>query len=384
MSALDFRARLAALAEQDLLRTRAVLDAPCGPHAKVDGQRLLSFAGNDYLGLAAHPEVVEALREGAVRWGAGAGASHLVSGHQRPHEELEQAFARFTGLPRALFFSTGYMANLAVLPALAGRGDTVIADRLNHASLVDAALLSRATVRRVPHGDLAAFERALASADGRKVVVVDGVFSMDGDIAPLPGLLALCERHDALLVVDDAHGFGVLGAQGRGVLSHFGLASPRIVYIGTLGKAAGVAGAFVAGDADAIEWLMQTGRSYRYTTAAPPALACALQASLRLIEAGDALRARLAGHRAQLAAAAATLRWPLLPSDTAIQPVVVGGNADALALSAALRRRGLWVPAIRPPTVPAGSARLRISLSAAHTETDLDALCSALQEASDD
>lgn len=384
MSALDFRARLAALAEQDLLRTRAVLDAPCGPHAEVDGQRLLSFAGNDYLGLAAHPEVVEALREGAARWGVGAGASHLVSGHQRPHEELEQAFARFTGLPRALFFSTGYMANLAVLPALAGRGDTVIADRLNHASLVDAALLSRATVRRVPHGDLTAFERALASADGRKVVVVDGVFSMDGDLAPLPGLLALCERHDALLVVDDAHGFGVLGAQGRGVLSHFGLASPRIVYIGTLGKAAGVAGAFVAGDADAIEWLMQTGRSYRYTTAAPPALACALQASLRLIEAGDALRARLAGHRAQLAAAAATLRWPLLPSDTAIQPVVVGGNADVLALSAALRQRGLWVPAIRPPTVPAGSARLRISLSAAHTGTDLDALCSALQEASDD
>lgn len=384
MSALDFRARLAALAEQDLLRTRAVLDAPCGPHAEVDGRPLLSFAGNDYLGLAAHPEVVEALREGAARWGAGAGASHLVSGHQRPHEELEQAFARFTGLPRALFFSTGYMANLAVLPALAGRGDTVIADRLNHASLVDAAQLSRATVRRVPHGDLAAFERALASADGRKVVVVDGVFSMDGDIAPLPGLLALCERHDALLVVDDAHGFGVLGAQGRGVLSHFGLASPRIVYIGTLGKAAGVAGAFVAGDADAIEWLMQTGRSYRYTTAAPPALACALQASLRLIEAGDALRARLAGHRATLAAAAPTLRWPLLPSDTAIQPVVVGGNADVLALSAALRKRGLWVPAIRPPTVPAGSARLRISLSAAHTEADLDALCSALQEASDD
>lgn len=384
MSALDFRARLAALAEQDLLRTRAVLDAPCGPHAEVDGRPLLSFAGNDYLGLAAHPEVVEALREGAARWGAGAGASHLVSGHQRPHEELEQAFARFTGLPRALFFSTGYMANLAVLPALAGRGDTVIADRLNHASLVDAAQLSRATVRRVPHGDLAAFERALASADGRKVVVVDGVFSMDGDIAPLPGLLALCERHDALLVVDDAHGFGVLGAQGRGVLSHFGLASPRIVYIGTLGKAAGVAGAFVAGDADAIEWLMQTGRSYRYTTAAPPALACALQASLRLIEAGDALRARLAGHRATLAAAAPTLRWPLLPSDTAIQPVVVGGNADVLALSAALRKRGLWVPAIRPPTVPAGSARLRISLSAAHTGTDLDALCSALQEASDD
>jgi len=300
MSATDFRARLEALAADDLLRTRLVLEAPCGPEAVVDGRRLVSFAGNDYLGLANHPEIVDAFREGAARWGAGAGASHLVSGHQRPHEELEVALARFIGLPRALYFSTGYMANLAVIPALAAHGDTVIADRLNHASLVDAAVLSRATVRRYPHGEVAAVARALEAADGRKVVVTDGVFSMDGDIAPLPELLALCERHDALLVVDDAHGFGVLGEQGRGVLSHFGIASPRLIYVGTLGKAAGVAGAFVAGDADAIEWLMQTGRSYRYTTAAPAATACAVQASLRLIEAGDERRARLAEHRLRM------------------------------------------------------------------------------------
>lgn len=380
MSATDFHARLEALAADDLLRTRLVLDTPCGPEAVVDGRRLVSFAGNDYLGLASHPEIVDAFREGAARWGAGAGASHLVSGHQRPHEELEVALARFTGLPRALYFSTGYMANLAVLPALAGRGDTVIADRLNHASLVDAALLSRATVRRYPHGDVAAVERALEAADGRKVVVTDGVFSMDGDIAPLPELLALCERHDALLVVDDAHGFGVLGEQGRGVLSHFGLASPRLIYIGTLGKAAGVAGAFVAGDADAIEWLMQTGRSYRYTTAAPAATACAVLASLRLIGDGDERRARLAEHRLRMRQLLATCRSPLMPSDTAIQPVRVGGNSEVLALSARLRERGLWVPAIRPPTVPAGSARLRVSLSAAHEAANIDALCAALNE----
>lgn len=381
MSATDFRARLEALAADDLRRTRVVLDAPCGPEAMVDGQRLVSFAGNDYLGLANHPEIVDVFRAGAARWGAGAGASHLVSGHQRAHEELEVALARFVRMPRALYFSTGYMANLAVLPALAGRGDAVIADRLNHASLVDAALLSRATVRRYPHGDVAAVACTLEAAEGRKVVVTDGVFSMDGDIAPLPELLALCERHDALLVVDDAHGFGVLGEQGRGVLSHFGLASPRLIYIGTLGKAAGVAGAFVAGDEDAIEWLMQTGRSYRYTTAAPAAIACALLASLRLIAEGDDRRARLAEHRLRMRQTLATCRWPLMPSDTAIQPVRVGGNSEVLALSARLRERGLWVPAIRPPTVPAGSARLRVSLSAAHEAAHIDALCAALNEA---
>jgi 8-amino-7-oxononanoate synthase len=384
MSAFDFRARLAALARDDLTRTRVVLDAPCGPEAVVDGQRLIAFAGNDYLGLANHPEVVEALREGASRWGSGAGASHLVSGHQRPHEALEQALAAFTGLARALFFSTGYMANLAVLPALAGRGDTLIADRLNHASLVDAALLSRATVRRYPHGDLAAVARMLDAAQGRKVVVTDGVFSMDGDIAPLAELLALCERHDALLVVDDAHGFGVLGEQGRGVLSHCGLASERIVYIGTLGKAAGVAGAFVAGDTDLIEWLMQTGRSYRYTTAAPPALACALLASLGLIENADDRRATLAAHRERLKRGLTGVRWTLMPSHTAIQPLHVGTNAAVLALAGQLRAHGLWVPAIRPPTVPSGTARLRISLSAAHTVGHLDALCHALSEAGHD
>ena len=381
MSAHDYRARLDALAAQDLLRRRFVVDAPSGPETVLDGKRLIAFAGNDYLGLASHPDVIEALREGASRWGAGAGASHLVSGHQRPHEELEVALAAFVGMPRALFLSTGYMANLAVLPAFAGRGDTIVADRLNHASLVDAALLSRATLRRYSHNDLAAAACALEGASGRKIVVTDAVFSMDGDIAPLAGLLELCVRHDALLIVDDAHGFGVLGEHGRGALSACGIASPRILYIGTLGKAAGVAGAFVAGDPDLIEWLMQTGRTYRYTTASPAALAHALLTSLRVIVSSDDRRERLAAHRTRLRHAMAGARWPLMPSDTAIQPVLVGGNADVLALSGQLRARGVWVPAIRPPTVPEGTARLRISLSAAHDESHVAALCAALVEA---
>ena len=381
MSAFDFAARLAALAEQDLLRSRVVLDSPCGPDAQVDGRHFVSFAGNDYLGLANHPEVGDALREGVARWGSGAGASHLVSGHQRPHEDLEQALAAFVGLPRALFFSTGYMANLAVLPALVGRGDTIVADRLNHASLVDAAVLSRASVRRYAHNDVAAAAHALEGASGRKVLVCDAVFSMDGDVAPLAELLALCERHDALLVVDDAHGFGVLGEQGRGALAHAGIASPRVVYVGTLGKAAGVSGAFVAGAADLIVWLLQTARSYRYTTAAPAALAHALLTSLRLIAGAQDKRARLAAHRGSLQRGLASLRWPLMASGSAIQPVLVGGNAQTLALAQRLRKRGLWVPAIRPPTVPAGGARLRISLSAAHAAAHVDALCDALREA---
>lgn len=381
MSAHDYHARLDALAADGLRRRRVVLDAPCGPEAVLDGQPLIAFAGNDYLGLARHPEVVEALREGASRWGAGAGASHLVSGHQRPHEALEHALAAFVCMPRALFLSTGYMTNLAVLPAFAGRGDTIVADRFNHASLVDAALLSRATLRRYAHNDLAAAARALEGASGRKIVVTDAVFSMDGDIAPLAGLLELCERHDALLIVDDAHGFGVLGEHGRGALSACGISSPRILYIGTLGKAAGVAGAFVAGDPDLIEWVMQTGRSYRYTTASPAALAHALLTSLRVIASSDDRRERLAAHRARLRHALTGARWPLMPSDTAIQPVRVGGNAEVLALAGQLKSRGVWVPAIRPPTVPEGTARLRISLSAAHEESHLEALCAALVEA---
>lgn len=368
-----------------LTRRRRILASPCGRLAIVDGRELLNFASNDYLGLAGNAELAAALANGARQWGAGSGASHLVSGHLAPHDALEAEIAAFTGFARALTFSTGYLANLAVTPTLAGRGAAVFADKLNHASLIDAMQLAKANgaeVQRYPHNDMAALERQLAASPATaKIIVSDAVFSMDGDLAPLPQLLQLAERFDAWLVIDDAHGFGVLGKQGRGSLAHFGLpASPRILLMGTLGKAAGVGGAFVAGSATAIEYLLQKGRSYIFTTAAPPAIACALSRSLQIIASGDALRAALFANIARLRDGASGLPWRLLPSMTAIQPLIVGDNAAALALSTALWERGLWAPAIRPPTVPAGTARLRLSLSAAHTAADIDRLLAALKE----
>lgn len=376
----DIDRELAALAGNGLTRRRRTLDSPCAPRAQVDGQPLLGFASNDYLGLATHPALIAALQEGAARWGAGSGASHLVSGHLRPHQDAEACLADYVGLPRALTFSTGYLANLAIVPALVGRGDAVFADRLNHASLIDAVQLSRADHVRYPHGDLDALAARLAASRARrKLILTDGVFSMDGDVAPLAGLFELAERHDAWLVVDDAHGFGVLGPAGRGSLAAAGLpASRRILLMGTLGKAAGLSGAFVAGDAAVIEWLLQRARSYIFTTAAPPAIACAICRSVELLAAADERRARLSARIAELATGLAGLPWPLLPSPTAIQPLVVGDNFATLALADGLLAAGLWVPAIRPPTVPQGSARLRISLSAAHTADEVAALCSAL------
>ena len=376
-------AELADIAAAGLTRRRRVLDSPAGRIARVDGQEVLNFASNDYLGLAGNAQIAQALADGALRWGAGSGASHLVSGHLTPHDQLENEIAAFTGFERALTFSTGYLANLAVTPTLAGRGDAVFADKLNHASLIDAMQLAKANgaeVQRYPHNDVAALERQLAASNAaRKVIVTDAVFSMDGDLAPLPLVFELAERHDAWLVIDDAHGFGVLGRHGEGSLAHFNLpASPRILLMGTLGKAAGVGGAFVAGSATAIEYLLNKGRSYIFTTAAPPAIACALSKSLQIIRNGDALRANLMARIAQLREGLAGK--PLLPSATAIQPYIVGDNEAALALSKALWERGLWVPAIRPPTVPKGTARLRISVSAAHTAGDIDHLLSALKE----
>ena len=376
-------AELADIAAAGLTRRRRVLDSPAGRIARVDGQEVLNFASNDYLGLAGNAEIAQALADGALRWGAGSGASHLVSGHLTPHDQLENEIAAFTGFERALTFSTGYLANLAVTPTLAGRGDAVFADKLNHASLIDAMQLAKANgaeVQRYPHNDVAALERQLAASNAaRKVIVTDAVFSMDGDLAPLPLIFKLAERYDAWLVIDDAHGFGVLGRHGESSLAHFNLpASPRILLMGTLGKAAGVGGAFVAGSAIAIEYLLNKGRSYIFTTAAPPAIACALSKSLHIIRNGDALRANLMARIAQLREGLAGK--PLLPSPTAIQPYIVGDNEAALTLSKALWERGLWVPAIRPPTVPKGTARLRISVSAAHTAGDIDHLLSALKE----
>ena len=383
-------------AAQGLLRQRRTLDSPQSPHVVADDQACLSFCSNDYLGLANHPELIAALQQGAEQYGVGAGAAHLVSGHTQVHHQLEIALASFAGKPAALLFSTGYMANLGVVQALAGKGDTVFADKLNHASLNDAMQLSRAHVKRYRHADLAQLAHLLEqTASGRKLVITDAVFSMDGDIAPLPELLALCERHDAWLLVDDAHGFGVLGEQGRGSLFHFeGCAkaplppgewlgwgnSPRIIYMATLGKAAGVFGAFVAAEQAVIDTLINNAHSYVYTTASPPALASALLESLRLIESGGQLRAHLQTLIAQLRGGLQNLPWPLMPSGTAIQPLLAGDNQAALDLSAALRERGIWVPAIRPPTVPQGTARLRITLSAAHSAADVTRLTETLHE----
>ena len=383
--AAELAAELGEIAQLGLTRRRRVLASPAGRMATVDGKKVLNFASNDYLGLAGNADIAQALADGALRWGAGSGASHLVSGHLVPHEQLEREIATFTGFARALTFSTGYLANLAVTPTLAGRGDAVFADKLNHASLIDAMQLAKANgaeVQRYPHNDVAALARQLAaSRAARKLIVTDAVFSMDGDLAPLPALFELAERHDAWLVVDDAHGFGVLGPHGEGSLAHFALpASPRILLMGTLGKAAGVGGAFVAGSDIAIEYLLQKGRSYIFTTAAPPAVACALSKSLQLIREGSALRTSLMARIAQLRDGLAGLPLPLLPSPTAIQPLIVGSNEAAVALSKALWERGLWVPAVRPPTVPKGTARLRISVSAAHTAADIALLIATLKE----
>ena len=374
-SALDERAA------QGLLRRRSTVQSPQAPHIIVDGQPCLSFCSNDYLGLANHPQLIAALKHGAQQYGVGAGAAHLVSGHTAPHERLEHALADFAGKPAALLFSTGYMANLGVVQALVGKADTVFADKLNHASLNDAMQLSRANIRRYRHNDMAQLGLLLEqTSGGRKLIVTDAVFSMDGDLAALPEILALCERHDAWLLVDDAHGFGVLGEHGRGSLAHSGIASSRIIYMATLGKAAGVFGAFVAADRVVVETLLNHARSYIYTTATPPALAEALLAGLQLIELGDGLRAHLQRLIAQLRSGLRDLRWPLMPSNTAIQPLLIGDNRATLDLSRQLRERGIWVAAIRPPTVAQGTARLRITLSAAHDAADVARLIGTLHE----
>ncbi len=364
-----------------LLRSRRTLDSSQSPHIVADGKPYLAFCSNDYLGLANHPQLIAALQQGTQLWGVGAGAAHLVSGHFAAHHQIEQQLATFAGKPAALLFSTGYMANLGVVQALAGKGDTVFADKLNHASLNDAMLLSRAETKRYRHGDLAQLAQLLEQTkNGRKLIITDAVFSMDGDIAPLRELLALCEQHDAWLYVDDAHGFGVLGEQGRGSLSHFGIASKRVIYMATLGKAAGVSGAFVAAEQVVVDTLVNQAHSYIYTTATPPALSVALSQSLQLIAQGDELRAHLKQRVAQLRNGLADLPWKLMPSDTAIQPLLIGDNQQALKMSEGLRERGIWVAAIRPPTVPQGTARLRITLSAAHSEEDVNQLIGALHE----
>ncbi|KIL04049.1 8-amino-7-oxononanoate synthase [Stutzerimonas stutzeri] len=378
---LDLQARLAARRAEHLYRQRPLLASPQGPEVVVDGQRLLNFCSNDYLGLANHPEVIRAMQDGVAKWGVGGGASHLVIGHSGPHHELEEALAEFTGRPRALLFSTGYMANLAAVTALVGQGDTVLEDRLNHASLLDAGLLSGARFSRYLHNDAESLGKRLGKAEGSTLVVTDGVFSMDGDLAELPALCAQARRHGAWMMVDDAHGFGALGASGAGVVEHFGLELDDVpVLVGTLGKAFGTAGAFVAGSDELIETLIQFARPYIYTTSQPPAVACATLKSMELLRSEGWRREHLQRLVARLREGAAQIGLTLMDSPTPIQPVLIGDSARALRLSALLRERGILVGAIRPPTVPAGSARLRITLSAAHSEAQLERLLQALAE----
>ena len=360
-----------------LYRSRRVLDGPQGPHARIDGRAMLAFCSNDYLGLAAEPRLIAALAEGAARYGAGAGAAHLISGHSEAHRRLEEALAAFTGRPRALLFSTGYMANLGVISALAGRGERILADRLNHASLTDGARLSGAQLRRYPHRDLARLRRL--AAGGASLIASDGVFSMDGDLAPLPQLVEAAHTAGARLLVDDAHGLGVLGPAGRGILAHHGLGTAEVpILVGTLGKAFGTFGAFVAGDAALIELLIQRARSYIYTTALPPAVAHATTIALAIAEAEPWRRERLQALIARLRAGAAQLGLALADSPTPIQPLIAGDAETALDWSRRLESAGILVTAIRPPTVPAGTARLRVTLSAAHGEADVDRLLDAL------
>ncbi|MEQ1657662.1 MAG: 8-amino-7-oxononanoate synthase [Hylemonella sp.] len=373
---------------QGLRRRRRTTETACAPNLVLDGQRVLSFNSNDYLGLAADARLAAALQEGVRFYGAGSGASHLVSGHSKAHEELEERLAAFEAphleQARALYLSTGYMANLAVLTALAAAtpGETgIFSDALNHASIIDGTRLARAKVTVYPHSDVVALEIALSTSTAKtKIVVTDSVFSMDGDIAPLPQILALCERYGAWLVVDDAHGFGVLGEHGRGALEHFKLRSPQLVYMGTLGKAAGVSGAFVAAHETVIDWLVQRARPYIYTTAAAPALAHALLTSINIIDSreGQQRRAQLELLQHQLAGMPVRADWKHLASATPIQPLIIGGNAEVMAAAQALEAQGLWVSAIRAPTVPVGTARLRITLSAAHTHDDVARLLAAL------
>ncbi|WP_126452419.1 8-amino-7-oxononanoate synthase [Sulfuriflexus mobilis] len=376
----NLAARLAEQHQRDLYRSRRIAEGASDVHMCIDGRDCLVFCSNDYLGLATHPDVKAAFIHAADHYGVGSGAAHLVTGHQYAHHALEEELAGFVSRERALLFSTGYMANLAAVTALTDRHDEVFGDKLNHASLIDAAQLSEAKHSRYKHADASALAaRLTASSATDKLVITDGVFSMDGDIAPLPELATASHKHNAWLLVDDAHGLGVLGSSGAGSLQHFGMSDKEVpVLVGTLGKAFGTFGAFVAGSEDLIELLIQKARSYIYTTALPAAVAEATRASLKIIQTDSARRQHLHALIQRFRTGAAQLGLSLMPSTTAIQPLLVGEASRALAMSEALLAQGIMVSAIRPPTVAEGSSRLRITLSAAHTETEIDRLLSAL------
>ena len=375
--ALDTRRR------QSRYRQRKTLQSPQGVDVRVDGKRCLGFSSNDYLGLANHPAVIAAFQQAANQYGVGSGASHLVSGHSAEHQALEEELAAFTGRPRALLFSTGYMANVGVIRALVGEGDLVVQDKLNHASLLDGGFLCRGQFARYAHTDIAAAEALLVNNSGeRKLLATDGVFSMDGDLADLPALADIADQHNAWLMVDDAHGFGVLGETGRGIAEHFAMDINRLpILVGTLGKAFGTFGAFVAGSEALIESLIQFARTYIYTTALPPAVAAATRAALALIDSESWRRQKLQTLIARFQQGAAERGIPLMASPTPIQPVLIGDDEKVIKIGEYLLAAGFWTGAIRPPTVPVGSARLRITLTAEHQAEQIDALLDVLATA---
>jgi len=379
MSFSHLQHHLQTLAAQNLYRTRRILETAQGVKVNVDGRNVINFCSNDYLGLANHPKVIHALQQGAEKYGVGSGSAHLIAGHSQAHHELELALAEFTGRERALLFSTGYMANLGVITTLLSTGDTVLEDRLNHASLLDGGLSSGARFQRYAHANSQQLAGQLAKAKGNKLIVTDGVFSMDGDMAPLAELATLAREHKAWIMVDDAHGLGVLGAQGGGVLEQLQLTQDDVpILMATLGKALGCFGAFVAGSEALIETLIQSARTFIYTTALPPALACASLMSLTLLRDEAWRRDKLAELSVYFSEGAKRLGLEILPSVSAIHPVIIGDSGKALAVSQALLADGLWVTAIRPPTVPKGSARLRVTLSAEHDKADIDYLLTRL------
>ncbi|MCL6271203.1 8-amino-7-oxononanoate synthase [Sansalvadorimonas sp. 2012CJ34-2] len=384
MSAFNLDAALAKRRDDNLYRERKLLGSAQGPEVIVDGRKTLAFCSNDYLGLANHPEVIASFRKATDQYGVGGGASHLVIGHSEAHHKLEEELAEFTGRPRVILFSTGYMANIGVISALLGKRDAVFQDRLNHASLIDAGQLSGARFQRYLHNDPASLELKLQRSETeRKLVVTDGVFSMDGDIAPVRELSTVARKHDAWLMVDDAHGFGSVGIGGRGVADLHDMSTEDLpVLVGTLGKAFGTAGAFVAGSEALIETLVQFARTYIYTTSMPPAVAEATRTSLRLLRDEEWRREHLKDLIDQFRSGCEQLGLELMESNTPIQPILVGTAENALAMSAALAEEGILVTAIRPPTVPNGMSRLRVTFSASHTTEHVNRLLSALEKVS--
>lgn len=367
--------------EQFLYRQRLNVASGCGTVLQVEGRSLLNFCSNDYLGLAGHPDIAAALKAGVDTYGTGSGASHLISGHSVAHQQLEEQLAEFTGRPRAILFSTGYMANMGVINALVGRHDLVLQDQLNHASLLDGGRLSRADFKRYKHNDMASLQAQLEQADAsRKLIVTDGVFSMDGDLAPLPEISALAAQHNGWLMVDDAHGLGVLGATGAGIVEQQGLSPQQVpILMGTLGKSFGTFGAFVAGSEALIETLIQFARSYIYTTALPPSIACASSAALKIVRREQWRREHLQSLIGRFRRGAQQIGLELMDSQTPIQPICINDDRRVMEINQRLRDKGFMVGAIRPPSVPAGTGRLRVTLSASHTEQQIDQLLDALQ-----